>query len=185
MQFQYINGDTVDPLNVDSILQLQDSHDRTTARVVPNGTGKVWQEFQEWVNAGNEPLPTDEPPLEQARTAATENINRAARDARERYTTRGKEMVYAEQKAEVVKWLEAGGGAVEGEYPLAAQRAEKYNSTTITILQEWLDIINFWSGKNLMIEGATDDGKINITAATTSEEVEAAVAKAVVELDGI
>lgn len=151
-----------------------------------------WQEYQAWLEAGNTPLPMDEPTLEQVRNEAIAQIN-----ALDNESAIGGDLIpgtdimtvrYTTNTLEVLKWIEqkrpvehiVGGGSVlnPDDFPAADLEAAGYRATsdpTMTISK----MLELWEVKwRSMAEGDSyrktrREYLERLKAAQTVEEIQA------------
>lgn len=118
--------------------------------------------------------------LAEAKAAAIEQTQQQAEATRANYiTTRpGKIGEYTQKRTEFTAWRAAGSPdpAPAGAYPIAEAEAVSYGISTTGMLQIWEDRAAAWSAASAAIAAAERKALLAIEAATTVEEIEAALA---------
>lgn len=158
------------------------------ANIPDAGGNRDWQEYQEWLAAGNTPDPSDIPSLSNLQVAACSAIDQAAGITRQKYitTSPGQEATYIEKARQCDAYVAAGypdtPDPIAYSYVIAEQAARGGNTTYQQACDSILAERNQWSVLGAKIEEARRKAKIAINAATTIEGAEVAKAVGLAEL---
>jgi hypothetical protein len=121
--------------------------------------------------------------LARLRALAEVRISTAAKAARARYATSGKEAVYLEKRNEGLRWLEDGQPDDLAGYPWIRHEVGSTAPTAWHLVQVWIGLDDFWvRTKAPQIEGIEMRGKARLLAAASPAAIDAVEAETHAEL---
>jgi hypothetical protein len=129
---------------------------------------------------------TVEKDLVPLRLLAEAGIATAAKTARARYATPGKEAVYVEKRSEGLRWLENGQPDDLAGYPWIRHEVGSTAPTAWHLVQIWIGLDDFWARtKAPQIEGIEMRGKARLLAAASPAAINAVEAETLSELAAV